>query len=199
MSIENIFPFFDKIIPQDDKERFLKQRAKVIWFTGLSGSGKSSLALRLEKELFIRGFHSKLLDGDNVRSGINRNLSFSSEDRVENIRRIAEISKLFLRCGIITVNGFVSPTEKIRNMAKEIIGRDNFIEIFVNTPIKVCEKRDTKGLYKKAREGKILNFTGVNAPFEKPVSPNLTISTETRTIEESVNEILEYIIPRITY
>ncbi|MDA3953742.1 MAG: adenylyl-sulfate kinase [Bacteroidales bacterium] len=199
MSLENIFPFFDKIIPQGDKERFLKQRAKVIWFTGLSGSGKSSLALRLEKELFIRGFHSKLLDGDNIRSGINRNLSFSSEDRVENIRRIAEISKLFLKCGIITVNGFVSPTEDIRNMAKEIIGRDSFIEVFVNTPIEVCEERDTKGLYKKAREGKILNFTGVNAPFESPLDPTITVSTENKTVEESVNEILEYIIPRITY
>jgi adenylylsulfate kinase len=199
MSLENIFPFFDKIIPQGDKERFLKQRATVIWFTGLSGSGKSSLALRLEKELFIRGFHSKLLDGDNIRSGINRNLSFSSEDRVENIRRIAEISKLFLKCGIITVNGFVSPTEDIRNMAKEIIGRDSFIEVFVNTPIEVCEERDTKGLYKKAREGKILNFTGVNAPFESPLDPTITVSTENKTVEESVNEILEYIIPRITY
>lgn len=199
MSLENIFPFFDKIIPQENKEKFLNQRAKVIWFTGLSGSGKSSLALRLEKELFIRRFHSKLLDGDNIRSGINKNLSFSPEDRIENIRRIAEVSKLFLKCGIIAVNGFVSPTEGIRNMAKDIIGRDNFIEIFVNTPIEVCEERDTKGLYKKARAGEILNFTGVNAPFEKPVSPNLTISTETWTIEESVNEILDYIIPKITY
>lgn len=199
MSLENIFPFFDKIIPQGDKEKFLKQRAKVIWFTGLSGSGKSSLALRLEKELYIRGFHSKLLDGDNIRSGINKNLSFSSEDRVENIRRIAEISKLFLKCGIITVNGFVSPTEEIRNMAKEIIGKDNFIEVFVNTPIEVCEERDTKGLYKKAREGKILNFTGINAPFEEPLDPALIISTENRTIEESVKEILETIISKITY
>lgn len=199
MSLENIFPFFDKIIPQENKEKFLKQRAKVIWFTGLSGSGKSSLALRLEKELFIKGFHSKLLDGDNIRSGINKNLSFSPEDRIENIRRIAEISKLFIKCGIVTINGFVSPTEDIRNMAKDIIGRENFIEIFVNTPIEICEERDTKGLYKKAREGKILNFTGVNAPFEKPLDPDLIISTENRTIEDSVNEILENIIPRITY
>jgi len=199
MNIENIFPFFDKVIPQEEKEKFLKQRAKVIWFTGLSGSGKTTLALRLEKELFIRGFHSKLLDGDNIRSGINKNLGFSAEARVENIRRIAEISKLFVKCGIVTINGFVSPTHEIRNMAKEIIGAENFIEIFVNTPIEVCEKRDEKGLYKKAREGKILDFTGVNAPFEHPVSPDLEISTEGKTVEESINKVLEIVLPRIKY
>lgn len=199
MNLDNIFPFFDKIIPQEDKERFLKQRAKVIWFTGLSGSGKSTLALRLEKELYMRGFHSKLLDGDNIRSGINKNLSFSAADRVENIRRIAEISKLFIKCGIVTINGFVSPTEEIRNMAKDIIGRESFIEIYVNTPMEVCESRDSKGLYKKAREGKILDFTGVNAPFEPPVKPDITISTEHCKIEDTIEEILKIILPKITY
>ena len=146
-----IFPVFEKILQRSDKERILKQRAKVIWLTGLSGSGKTTIAIGLEKELNKKGYLTQILDGDNIREGINSNLGFSEEDRVENIRRIAEISKLFINCGIITINCFISPTEEMRDMAKKIIGGDDFIEVFVNASLETCDKRDVKGLYKKAK------------------------------------------------
>ena len=195
----NIFPFDEKLLPREQKEMLLQQRSKVIWFTGLSGSGKTTLALLLERELHKMKFLSTVLDGDNVRSGINNNLSFTSEDREENIRRIAEISKLFVRSGIITINGFVSPTDKLRNIARNIIGNEDFIEIFINTPIEVCEQRDVKGLYKKARDGQIKNFTGITAPFEEPKDAELVVHTVQQTPEETVHEILDFVKPLITY
>lgn len=181
------------------KEKFLNQHAQVIWMTGLSGAGKTTLAIRLEAELFRHGYLSYILDGDNVRAGINRKLSFSEEDREENIRRIAEISKLFLGCGIITINCFISPTERIRNMAREIIGHDDFIEVFVNAPLEVCEKRDIKGLYSRARKGEIKEFTGIDSPFEIPLLPDIDVRTDLMSAEESLQKILDFIMPRIEY
>jgi adenylylsulfate kinase len=182
-----------------NKEKFLRQHAKVVWMTGLSGAGKTTLATHLEEELFHLGYLSYILDGDNIRAGINRKLSFSDEDRIENIRRIAEISKLFLECGIITINCFISPTESIRKMARTIIGPDDFIEVFVNAPLEVCEKRDIKGLYSKARKGEIKEFTGIDSPFEIPSDPNIEILTDRMTVEESVIKILDFLLPGIEY
>ncbi len=145
--------------------------------TGLSGSGKTTVGLNIEMELNKRGFLTQILDGDNIRSGINNNLGFSEEDRYENIRRISEVSKLFLNCGIICINSFISPTKEIRDMAKDIIGEENFIEVYVNAPIEVCEKRDVKGLYKKARKGEIKNFTGIDSPFDCPLNPDIELKT----------------------
>jgi len=193
----NIYSVFDEILPREEKEKMLNQKAKVLWLTGLSGSGKTTIAKVLEKKLHQQGFLTQLLDGDNIRTGINNNLGFSEQDRTENIRRIAEVSKLFLNCGVITINCFVSPTEQIRNQAKAIIGQENFIEIFVNTPLEVCEARDTKGLYAKARKGEVKNFTGISAPFESPQNSNITVETENQTVEESANDVLAYVLPFI--
>ena len=156
---KNIHPVFNRLLNRNDRESFLGQRSKVLWFTGLSGSGKSTLAEHLERMLFNSGFFVQVLDGDNIRSGINNNLTFSNEDRIENIRRIAEISKLYLNSGVITINSFISPTIEIRDLAKTIIGEDDFVEIFIDTPLALCEQRDVKGLYKKARRGAIPNKT----------------------------------------
>ncbi len=193
----NIFPVFDKILKRSDKEKLLKQRSKVIWMTGLSGAGKTTIAKHLDEELYKSGFVAQILDGDNIRSGINNNLTFSEEDRYENIRRIAEVSKLFINCGVIIINSFISPTEKIRQMAMNIIGKENFIEVFVNAPIEVCEKRDTKGLYAKARRGEIKNFTGIDSPFEIPENTDIEIRTDLHSIEDSVKQILDHILPQI--
>ena len=195
---ENIYPVFDRIYDRRVKEEILRQSAKVIWFTGLSGSGKTTLASNLEKELFFRRFFSQVLDGDNIRAGINNNLGFSEEDRLENIRRISEVSKLLINTGMITICSFISPTHKIREMARSIIGEDDFIEIFLNPPLEVCENRDTKGLYKKARAGLIKDFTGISSPFEAPKHPDLEIDTSTTSIKDSVDLIFNTIIDRIT-
>lgn len=196
---EHLHPFAGRVSARDDKERRLRQRAKVIWFTGLSGAGKTTLARKLEDELSRKGYLVQLLDGDNVRTGINNNLGFSDEDRIENIRRIAEVSKLFLHCGIITINAFISPTEQIRQMATEIIGKDDFLVIFVNAPIEVCERRDVKGLYAKARRGEILDFTGITSPFENPGNADLEIKTDLMNVEESFVKLLEFVLPKIEY
>ncbi len=195
---ENIFPIFDQIVGRKEKEQLLNQTAKVIWMTGLSGSGKSTIAIALEKELVQKGFLTQVLDGDNIRTGINNNLGFSDADRTENIRRIAEVSKLFVNCGVITINCFVSPTNAIRNAAKEIIGKEDFVEVFIDTPIEICEQRDVKGLYKKARAGEIKDFTGINAPFEAPENAAIVVKTAHKTVEESVNTILAQILPLIS-
>lgn len=194
----HIHPIFDTLLSRNDKESFLNQKAKVLWFTGLSGSGKSTIASALEKLLFSNGYMVNVLDGDNTRTGINKNLGFSLEDRNENIRRVAEVSKLFLDCGIISINSFVSPTIEIRQMAKDIIGADNFFEVYVNTPLEICEARDVKGLYKKARAGEIKSFTGIDSPFEAPVNPDLEIKTENQTVEQSVEEVYEAILKHIS-
>jgi adenylylsulfate kinase len=194
----NIFTIFDEMLQRTDKEAFLKQKAKVIWMTGLSGSGKTTIAKVLERKLHEQGHLCQLLDGDNIRAGINNNLGFSEEDRKENIRRIAEVSKLFVNCGIITINCFVSPTIEIRQMAKDIIGQDDLLEVFVNTPLEICEARDVKGLYKKARAGEIINFTGIDAPFEAPTHPDLDLKTANRKIDETAEELLRFINTHIS-
>ena len=197
--MNNIHTVFDKIKDRKEKEIVLKQKAKVIWFTGLSGSGKTTLASLLEKRLFELNYFCQILDGDNVRSGINKNLLFTEQDRVENIRRIAEVSKLFMDCGIVLLCAFISPTNEIRQMAKDIIGEDDFLEIFVDAPLEVCEQRDPKGLYKKARAGEIKNFTGISAPFETPQSPFLRVENTNPNIDETVREMLKNILPEIKF
>ncbi len=194
-----IYPVFNQIISKQQKERLLNQKAKVIWFTGLSGSGKTTLGVALEKELFKRGFLTQILDGDNIRSGINKNLTFTEKDRVENIRRISEVTKLFLNCGIITINCFISPTKETRDLSKKIIGEENFIEVYVSTSMEVCEKRDTKGLYEKARKGEIKNFTGISSPFDIPQNPDIIIDTTKVALEDSVKKIVKVLETKITY
>lgn len=186
----NIYPIYDRMLKREDKEKLLGQRGVMLWFTGLSGSGKSTVAIALERALQDRGLLCRILDGDNIRSGINANLGFSAEDRCENIRRIAEVGKLFVDTGIITIAAFISPTEEIRQMAEHIIGKDDFKEIFVSTPLEVCEQRDVKGLYARARRGEIQNFTGISAPFEAPEHPALSLDTSKLSIEESVKKLL---------
>ena len=193
---DNIYPIFNQIISKREKENRLKQNAKCIWLTGLSGSGKTTLALKLEKTLFEQGFLVQILDGDNIRTGISNNLDFSENDRLENIRRIAEVSKLFVNCGIITINCFVSPSNKIRSQAKKIIGEENFIGIYINADLNTCEKRDTKGLYKKARKGEIKNFTGISSIFEKPDKTFIEINTN-NNIEKSFNDLIKTVLPKI--
>ena len=196
MTENNIYPIFDRMLSRQDKEELLKQHSVMIWFTGLSGSGKSTIAIALERELHKRGLLCRILDGDNIRSGINNNLGFTEADRIEN-RRIAEVSKLFVDTGIITIAAFISPSNDIREMAANIIGKDDFLEVYVSTPIEECERRDVKGLYAKARRGEIKNFTGISAPFEAPAHPALTLDTSALSLEESVNKLLELILPRI--
>ena len=192
----NIYPIFDSMMSRTDKEQLLKQRGMMLWFTGLSGSGKSTVAIALERELHSRGLLCRILDGDNIRSGINNNLGFSAEDRVENIRRIAEVGRLFVDTGIITIAAFISPNNQLREMAAEIIGKDDFVEVFVSTPLEECEKRDVKGLYAKARRGEIKNFTGISAPFEAPEHPDITLDTSKLPVEESVKILLDYVLPK---
>ena len=187
------------MIERKEKEKRLHQNSRVIWMTGYSGAGKTTLAINLEAELFRRGYLCYILDGDNIRAGINKNLSFTGEDRTENIRRIAEISKLFIESGIIVINCFISPTEEIRQMAKTIIGKDDFIEVFVNSPFEECERRDVKGLYSKARKGEIKDFTGIDSVYEVPENPDIEVLTYPMTMEESVRQILHFILPRIEY
>lgn len=196
--MEHIYPIFDKMLARADKEKLLCQRGLMIWFTGLSGSGKSTIAIALERELHRRGILCRILDGDNIRSGINNNLGFTEADRVENIRRIAEVAKLFIDTGIVTLAAFISPNNDIREMAARIIGKDDFLEVYVSTPLEECERRDVKGLYAKARRGEIKNFTGITAPFEAPVHPALILDTSVLSLEESVNRLLELVLPKIT-
>ncbi|MBC8510200.1 MAG: adenylyl-sulfate kinase [Cryomorphaceae bacterium] len=193
----NLFPIFDDILQKEDKEKLLQQHAKVIWMTGLSGSGKTTIAKGVERHLHTQGILNQLLDGDNIRVGISNNLTFSTEDRAENIRRISEVSKLFMNCGVVTLNCFVSPTIEIRNIAKQIIGAENFIEVYINASVDTCEERDVKGLYQKARKGEIKDFTGISAPFEAPKSPEIEINTAQLSIDESVQKVLDYILPII--
>ena len=193
----NIYPIFDRMLAREDKEELLKQRSAMIWFTGLSGSGKSTIAIALERELHKRGLLCRILDGDNIRSGINNNLGFSPEDRVENIRRIAEVGKLFVDTGVITIAAFISPNNELREMASAIIGKADFLEVYVSTPLAECERRDVKGLYAKARKGEIKEFTGVSAPFEAPERPDLSLDTSVLSVEQSVSRLLELIIPKV--
>ena len=184
--MNNIHPITNQLISREEKEARAGQLAKVFWFTGLSGSGKSTLAIALEHKLFDQGYSVVVLDGDNIRSGINNNLTFSSGDRIENIRRIAEIAKLFISNGQICIVSFISPTIMMRQQARDIIDENDFVEVFIDTPIEICESRDVKGLYKKARAGEINDFTGVTAPYESPVQPDIHISTDGFTIDQSL-------------
>ncbi len=186
----NIFPT-NGILERASKEVLLGQKGICIWFTGLSGSGKTTIAIELEKQLHLKGLLTQVLDGDNIRTGINNNLGFSEEDRIENIRRISEVTKLFVNCGVITICCFVSPTNEIRSMAKNIIGEKDFVEVYVNTPIEVCEQRDVKGLYAKARKGEVKDFTGISAPFDVPGSPEIELKTGELTATQSAQLIIE--------
>ena len=179
------------MLSRHDKEQLLGQKGVMLWFTGLSGSGKSTVAIALERELQKRGLLCRILDGDNIRTGINADLGFSADDRRENIRRVAEVAKLFVDTGIITIAAFVSPTEDLRNLAQHIIGKDDFKEIFISTPIEECERRDVKGLYARARRGEVKNFTGISAPFEAPQHPALSLDTSKLSLEESVAQLLQ--------
>lgn len=186
-------------ISQADRNKQNGHNSFVLWFTGLSGSGKSTIANQLEKKLFDSGVRTYSLDGDNIRSGLNKGLSFTEEDRTENNRRIAEVAKLFMDAGIVTITAFISPLSEDRKKAKEIIGADNFIEIFVNTPLEICEERDVKGLYKKARQGEIANFTGISSPYEAPSNPDIEIKTESENIEDSVERIFKTLKAKLEY
>ena len=194
---ENIHPIFDKMLSREAKENLLNQRAIVVWMTGLSGSGKSTIARGLEQALHSEGILSKLLDGDNLRTGLNKNLGFSEDDRLENIRRVAETAKLFLESGIVVICSFVSPTKEIRGNAEDIIGSDDFLEIYVEASFEECAKRDVKGLYKKALNGEIKNFTGLDAPFEAPNGPYVRIDTEKLDVSESVDLLFQEVIKKI--
>lgn len=179
----------DTDISKEIREKSLNQKAKTIWFTGLSGSGKSTLANEVEKRLASEGKHTMLLDGDNIRMGLNKNLGFSDEDRVENIRRIAETAKLMNEAGLIVITAFISPFRQDRNNAKKIIGED-YIEVYVSTSLEECEKRDVKGLYQKARQGIIKEFTGISSPYEAPENPDITIDTSKYSLEESTDMVM---------
>jgi adenylylsulfate kinase len=196
--VPDIHPTFNRILGREDKQKLLGQRAICIWMSGLSGSGKTTIAVQLERMLHSEGRLTQVLDGDNVRTGINSDLSFTEGDRTENIRRIAELSKLFVQCGIITICCFVSPTKAMRQQAKDIIGENDFVEVFINTPFDICEQRDVKGLYRKARAGEILNFTGLDAIFEPPTSEFIDVTTLNRSVEDCATQILSAIQERIT-
>ena len=190
MADKVIYPIFDKMMSREDKEKLLGQHGIMIWMTGLSGSGKSTIAIGVERELHRRGILCRILDGDNIRTGINSNLGFSAEDRRENIRRIAEIGKLFIETGIVTIACFVSPTIELRQMARNIIGAKDFREVYIATPLSECERRDVKGLYARARRGEVKDFTGISAPFEAPKHPDLCLDTSQMTLEEEVEAVI---------
>jgi len=193
---DHIYPIKTKVSLQA-RESLLNQHAALIWFTGLSGSGKSTLAVQLEAQLHALGYKTYLLDGDNIRAGINKDLSFTDEGRVENIRRIGEVSKLMIDAGIIVLSAFISPFHSDREQVKTIVGADKYIEVFVDTPLEVCEQRDVKGLYKKARAGEVKNFTGIDSPYERPQKANVTLHTDKISVEQSMEILLASILPVI--
>ncbi len=190
--MENIIPHNFQI-GKSERNKLNGHISFVIWFTGLSGSGKSTIANRVENELFKKGIKTFSLDGDNIRKGLNNNLGFSDEDRKENLRRISEVTKLFVESGSVVVASFISPLKKDREMVKDIIGKEDFVEVFVNTSLEECERRDVKGLYKKARAGELKNFTGISSLYEKPQDPDLEIKTEEVSEKEAVEEILNFL------
>lgn len=185
-------------VDSEGRQKLLKQKPLLVWFTGLSGSGKSTLSNLLESELHESGYKTYALDGDNIRHGLCSDLAFTEEDRIENIRRIGEVAKLFLDSGVIVLCSFVSPFEKDRETVKKLVGEENFVEVFVDCPLEVCEKRDFKGLYRKAREGKIKNFTGISSPFETPKSPNLVIKSAEEDSKDSLQKLLNIVEPKVS-
>lgn len=193
MSQSTNITWHDSEVTKEDRQRQNDHKSAVIWFTGLSGSGKSTISVALEKALFEEGKHSYRLDGDNVRHGLNKNLGFSPEDRKENIRRIGEVSKLLVDAGTIAITAFISPYREDRDEVRDILEDGEFIEVYTECSVEECEKRDPKGLYEKARSGEIKEFTGISAPYEAPKQPEITINTETQSIDESVEHILNYL------
>lgn len=194
--MDNLYPI-ESQISRKMRQSIYGQKSMVIWFTGLSGSGKSTLATALEVALFNEGYRTYLLDGDNIRTGLNKDLTFTDEGRNENIRRIAEVSNLFVDAGVILLSAFISPFRADREQVKNIVGEENFIEVFVNTPLEICEQRDVKGLYKKARAGEIKNFTGIDSPYEAPEDPAIVVPTHIIPLEESIEELMEFLKDRI--
>jgi adenylylsulfate kinase len=194
---ENIHPVFDRILSRRDKEARLRQQARVVWLYGLSGSGKSTLAAALERRLHGDGFTTHLLDGDNVRTGLNRDLGFSDADRGENIRRVAEASKIFVQAGIIVINAFITPTRALRELARGIIGADDFIEVYVEASLETCARRDPKGLYTGAGRGQVKQFTGRDAPFEPPEGAALVINTDRESVDQSLERLYSFVGPRL--
>lgn len=194
--MNNLYPILTQV-SKTQRVELLNQHAKLIWFTGLSGSGKSTLAVQLEAQLFAKGYKTYLLDGDNIRTGLNKDLSFTDEGRVENIRRIGEVAKLMLDSGIIVLSAFISPFKSDREQVKKIVGAENYIEVFVDTPIEICEQRDVKGLYKKARAGEVKNFTGIDSPYERPENPDIIIPTHQLSVDESLALLLQLVEPKV--
>ncbi|MES0492120.1 MAG: adenylyl-sulfate kinase [Leptospirales bacterium] len=193
MTQENIIPYEERSVTKQQREKVNGHQSVILWFTGLSGAGKSTLSHTVEAVLVERGVQAYVLDGDNMRTGISNDLGFSPEDRVENIRRIGEVSKLFLEAGVITLSAFISPYRKDRQIVRSLVAPGDFIEVFVNCPLDVCETRDPKGLYKKARKGEIAEFTGVSAPYEEPENPEIMVNTSESSIEDSVRKIIQYL------
>ena len=196
--MEHIYPIFDQTLDRKSKEHRLNQHGIVIWLIGLSGSGKSTIAKELEQRLFKKGFITQLLDGDNLRSGLNGDLDFTANSRDENLRRTAEVAKLFKESGIVTLCSFITPTEESRAKIASVIGAQDYCEVFVDCPIEICEERDVKGLYKKARAGEIPNFTGISSPFEEPINANIRLKSGEESIETSTDRLYQYILPLIT-
>ena len=194
--MNNLYPIQTKV-SREDREALLRQHSRLIWFTGLSGSGKSTLAVQLEAQLHAEGYKTYLLDGDNIRTGLNKDLSFDDSGRVENIRRIGEVTKLFLDAGIVVLSAFISPFREDRRHVREIVGPDNFIEVFVDAPLEVCEQRDVKGLYKKARAGQVRNFTGIDSPYEAPENPDIHIPTHQLSVDESIEKLFSLVKAKV--
>ena len=197
MSPENIHPVFHQMLGRADKEARLNQRGIVVWLFGLSGSGKSTLAIALERRLAEEGFFTQILDGDNSRSGLNRNLGFSDEDRTENIRRVAEVAKLFLQAGAVTITSFITPRNDLRELARQIIGEADFLGVYVKASFETCAIRDPKGLYAKATSGGVAQFTGRDSVFEEPERPDLLLNTESQSISEALDTLYHAVLPRI--
>jgi adenylylsulfate kinase len=197
---DNIHPIFDRVLGRSEKEMRLKQRARVIWLYGLSGSGKSTLAVALEKRLFAEGFTTQLLDGDNIRTGLNRGLGFAEADRAENIRRVAEVAKLFVQAGVVTICSFITPLNALRQSAREIIGAEDFFDVYVKASFETCARRDPKGLYAKAGAGGVKQFTGKDSAFEEPAvdSVSLVIDTEAESAEASLDRLHAAVRPNIS-
>ncbi|MEM1442979.1 MAG: adenylyl-sulfate kinase [Verrucomicrobiota bacterium] len=194
---DHIYPVFDKMLPREAKEELLSQRGAVVWMYGLSGSGKSTLANLAERRLHEAGRFVKVLDGDNIRSGLNRNLGFTDEDRLENIRRVAEVAKLFAESGVVTIASFITPTNELRKLAREIVGDDDLLEVYVRASFETCAERDPKGLYAKVKAGEVQNFTGKDSSFEEPDRADLVIDTEAHSEEECLAQLLGAVQQRI--
>ena len=195
----HIYSVFDELLPRQTKERFLKQRAVVVWLSGLSGAGKTTIARQLERLLMEHGHLAQVLDGDNLRAGLNRGLGFDADARTENIRRMAEVAKLFANCGIVCIACSISPTEAIRQQTRQILQSETLLEVYINTSLEACEARDPKGLYAKARSGEIERFTGISDAYEPPASPDFELFTQGSTIAESTQRVFSYLLPHIQY